>query len=693
MRRRALVLALLLSVVGCGAKKKTGNEVKVAAAADLALAFEEVGKAFRAETGIEPVFTFGSTGLLAKQVEEGAPFDLFAAANIDYVDKVVAKGACDGATKALYARGRIVVWSPTGVPARLEDLADPKYKAIAIANPDHAPYGRAARQALEKVGIWSQVEGRIVRGENVQQAMQYARSRNADVAIVALSLATVETGGASLPIDMSLHDPLDQAMVVCGHGPGAEAAKKFAAFVDSPKGREIMNRYGFLLAGEQPTPKAKTRPTTPPPVKKAGLDETAVRDVVTAWLDAQNKGDFAAYQALYAERFGGVKRVGARRWKFDRKGWMKDRERMFGKPMTVTADEIDVHVSTSSAVVRFKQTFEQGRFKDAGDKQLVIAEDKTGLHIGREEMLQSTVVEGPGSTKARGFGVLEADEHAWIVVGNGGGPTKGTPAMAKAGTGYDFAVLEDADALDPPWQKLIGQAVTFFPSGATCPIAGYRVLTVLSPHFGTVYEWRGDEDGDGESENPPLEGQDLVDAVLGGGGASYLVADAPCGGTGDEVAVLGSAAEWESVPLDDTLAKKARAAFRALDEWQTTQDDFRDSYAGKGDWDALDDAVAATTLLRSPDGKHTYAIVGARAGNGCGDFEGSVVELFEVKGTKFVPVAALGTDGAYDIPSTLLDVDADGRPEVAGYATLWAFNGTEYEEVYALDLGFRDCGC
>jgi molybdate transport system substrate-binding protein len=241
MRRFVVLLAL----AACGAKGSSEHSIKVAAASDLERAFRELGKSFQAKTGIEPVFQFGSSGLLAKQVEEGAPFDVFAAANASYVDEAVGKGACDGGTKAIYARGRIVVWSPGEVPATLEDLADPRWKTIAIANPDHAPYGKAAQAALEKAGIWDTVKGRIVNGENVQQAMTYAQSGNADVAIIAASLALASDGGSSLPVDPSLYPPLDQALVVCGTGAGVEPAKKFAAYVTSPEGREIMNRYGF----------------------------------------------------------------------------------------------------------------------------------------------------------------------------------------------------------------------------------------------------------------------------------------------------------------------------------------------------------------------------------------------------------------------------------------------------------------
>jgi len=244
---------LVLGLLAAGACSKSGHKVRVAAAADLARAFTELGTEFKSRTGITLELEFGSSGLLAKQIEQGAPFALFAAANREYVDQAVKSGHCDGATAHPYARGRIVVWTPAGVkaPAALSDLADVRFHKIAIANPEHAPYGRAAKEALDKAGVWAQVQDRIVLGENVQATMLYARDHNADAAIVALSLAVVTDGGAFLPIDPTLHAPLDQAMVVCGGGDDAKAAKQFAEFVSSRDGREVMTRYGFLLPDEQ----------------------------------------------------------------------------------------------------------------------------------------------------------------------------------------------------------------------------------------------------------------------------------------------------------------------------------------------------------------------------------------------------------------------------------------------------------
>lgn len=226
--------------------------VVVAAAADLAFAFAELGTAFGQKTGTKPTFTFGSTGLLAKQIQEGAPFDVFAAANVSFADSVIAAGACDGSTKALYARGRIVLWARTGVtlPDTVAGLADPRFVKVALANPEHAPYGRAAREAMEHAGVWETLKSRLVFGENVQQTLSFAQTGNVDVAFVALSLATVTKGGAYVSVDESFHAPIDQALVVCRHGKNSEAGKAFTDFVGSPDGRAIMKRYGFLLPGE-----------------------------------------------------------------------------------------------------------------------------------------------------------------------------------------------------------------------------------------------------------------------------------------------------------------------------------------------------------------------------------------------------------------------------------------------------------
>ncbi|MBA3822114.1 MAG: molybdate ABC transporter substrate-binding protein, partial [Deltaproteobacteria bacterium] len=149
---RSLLVALVLLLASCSSKS-SGRVVRVAAASDLTRAFTELAKEFQGKTGIQVELTFGSSGLLSKQIAQGAPFTLFAAANKDFVTKVVQAGRCDAATARLYGRGRIVVWTARGVaaPAKLEDLLEPRFRRIALANPEHAPYGVAGKQALEKL--------------------------------------------------------------------------------------------------------------------------------------------------------------------------------------------------------------------------------------------------------------------------------------------------------------------------------------------------------------------------------------------------------------------------------------------------------------------------------------------------------------------------------------------------------------
>lgn len=249
MRTRCVLAIVALVLAGCSSRSSGQRRVRIAAASDLQKAFTELGAEFQAKTKIEPEFTFGSSGLLAKQIEQGAPYFLFAAANKEFAEATIKAGRCDAGSAALYARGRIVVWTPNGGPAprTLEDLAKPEFKRIAIANPEHAPYGRAAKQALEKIGVWPQIESRLVLGENIQATMLYAKERNVEAAVVALSLAVVNDGGTTLKIDPSLHDPLDQMLVVCGSGEESDAARQFAAMLASPEGREVMSRYGFQL--------------------------------------------------------------------------------------------------------------------------------------------------------------------------------------------------------------------------------------------------------------------------------------------------------------------------------------------------------------------------------------------------------------------------------------------------------------
>ena len=236
------------------------KELVVAGAADLRPAFEEIGKLFSAQTGSKVTFSFGSSGQLAQQIANGAPFDVFASADVSFVDKVLSAGIGDASTKATYAFGRLALWLPSNVNrkiAEVKDLTNSSIQRIAIANPDHAPYGRAAVQSLKSTKVYSKVSNRLVFGENVSDAYRLATSGNADAALVSLSLVIADNhNGRYTIIPASAHKPLEQAIVVTATKARSPLSKSFVAIVTSPAGRAVMRKYGFLLRGE-PIPTTK----------------------------------------------------------------------------------------------------------------------------------------------------------------------------------------------------------------------------------------------------------------------------------------------------------------------------------------------------------------------------------------------------------------------------------------------------
>ncbi len=251
--RLLLVILMAVALPGCRQDEDRPATLMVAAASDLMIAFEVIGRLFEKETGCRVSFNFGSTGQLAQQIEQGAPVDLFAAANVAFVDELEKKGLILSDTKQLYAQGRIAIWTRSDSrfkPRRIEDLENPGIRRIAIANPDHAPYGIAAREALISTGLWEKLKERLVFGENVRQTLQFAETGNVDVAIVALSLSVGSEGHWAL-VPSELHKPLNQALAVIKGSRNEALARRFAAFLNGPQGRPVMRQYGFVLPGEE----------------------------------------------------------------------------------------------------------------------------------------------------------------------------------------------------------------------------------------------------------------------------------------------------------------------------------------------------------------------------------------------------------------------------------------------------------
>lgn len=223
----------------------------MAAAADLVFPFREIAPAFEREQQVKVTLTFGSTGQLAQQIQHGAPVDVFFAANVAFVEELQAKGTVLADSVAVYAQGQIVLATQASRPplASVRDLIRDDVKRVAMANPAHAPYGMAAREALESAGVWAQVRLKVVYGENVRQALQFLQTGNVDAAILALSVVQVpEVRFVVIP--PGLYRPIVQAAAVTTRSRHPDLARAFIRFVTGPRGRSIMNRFGFLMPGE-----------------------------------------------------------------------------------------------------------------------------------------------------------------------------------------------------------------------------------------------------------------------------------------------------------------------------------------------------------------------------------------------------------------------------------------------------------
>ncbi len=255
------LLMVALAVSGCGAEDRDDQSLLVLAAANLTGAMEAVELAYEATSGQTLTVVFGSSGNLAAQIRHGAPADVYVSANERFFDELASDGFLDPSSRVEVAVGRLALVTPPGRPAveRLQALGDPSFQAVAMANPEHAPYGAAARSALRAVGIWGALEGRMVMGENVAQAFQYVRTGNADAGLVALSLVVSPgddtfTGAGDLPsytvVDKALHAPLSQVGGVVSGSRRPEAASGFLAWLAGPEGRRILGGYGF----EEPAP-------------------------------------------------------------------------------------------------------------------------------------------------------------------------------------------------------------------------------------------------------------------------------------------------------------------------------------------------------------------------------------------------------------------------------------------------------
>lgn len=253
MRTVSVLPVLAVLLLACGGQDSVqGDRLLVLAASSLQFALPEIVQEFERRTDVGVDIVLGSSGNLVAQIENGAPGDLFLSADRAFVDRLESEGHVVPGTKRDYATGRIAIVVPPGrrLPEGLGDLAAPEYAVVALANPESAPYGLAAKQALESAGLWTVVAPKVVFSESVAQAAQFVRTENADAGIIALSVVLENDGWEHRLIDPALHVPIIQAAAVIAGSAHVEAATELRDLITSPDGVAILAQYGFGPAEE-----------------------------------------------------------------------------------------------------------------------------------------------------------------------------------------------------------------------------------------------------------------------------------------------------------------------------------------------------------------------------------------------------------------------------------------------------------
>jgi len=260
MHRRIFAPLVLAALLGASAAVLgQSGSLAIAAASDLQAVFPALVSGFEREAGMKAAVTFGSSGNFFAQIQNGAPFDLYFSADIDYPRRLAGSGYADAGTLYQYATGRIVLWTrqDSGIDIRrgLSVLRDARVRRIAIANPAVAPYGRAAAAALRSEKLYDAVQHKLVQGDNIAQTAQLADSGNADVAILAHSLAlgpALAGSGTYVEIAATAHPPIEQAAIVVSASKNRAAAQRFLAYVKGPQAQALFKQYGFTTSTPAP---------------------------------------------------------------------------------------------------------------------------------------------------------------------------------------------------------------------------------------------------------------------------------------------------------------------------------------------------------------------------------------------------------------------------------------------------------
>ncbi len=437
------------------------------------------------------------------------------------------------------------------------------------------------------------------------------------------------------------------------------------------------------------------------------LTDASVRALVQRWLEAQNQGDRASYEALYAERFAGVRRSGPRVVRMNRARWMADRARMFRKPMKVGAAELKVTLAAGTGRASFSQSWESGSYRDEGPKELLVVLDKGALRIAREVMVASKVAAPPALRPP------PVGEVALVVAL--GGPRvvldaapqaeweKGDPREVASDEGRAVRFAVDLATLPAELKRWRGKKLALYDATAKrceATVVGLSIYGRATPHFGTEAEWRGEGDG---KKLPPAKVAEEIRGLAEEG--TFLAADLDLkeckGALFARDAALPPPGLVPAQPATGAIEDAALRAFRRLPEYTTIQRDYRGE-GGKGRWENSEHGEVGAVLLRSP--RKRVVVVAAQAGTGCGGFTASLWAAFSLAGSESAPLLTLVSqpgEGDFNLtPQAAVDA-ADGRTVI-----LYGPDGFTHEQgllvpdgagrYFALPLvkvPFHDCGC
>jgi ketosteroid isomerase-like protein len=430
-----------------------------------------------------------------------------------------------------------------------------------------------------------------------------------------------------------------------------------------------------------------------------GLAQEPARALVESWLAAQNNGDFAAYEGLYAARFTGIKRAGDRTRRLDRKKWLADRQRMFTRAMKVEAADLSIEPTRGGAIVSFTQTWESGTFKDVGPKQLVLVNEGTALHIAREEMLASTIAgvsaDAPALTANQFLAVVSSEGFVGVVL---------QPSVDPAKVAHEAPVsLERGQAA---WARVGGGEGTyelFGAAGKVCEVSGLErgLFANATFHFGQVQTWDGTFDGLDPSKDKVDDAtvaREVLDLAGDGVHEVVKVDAAACNGAlWARLKVDGPAVVFASVDAAP-FAARLRTELRKTGNWKRLQAEFEadetveTTDGTKGRWDEWESSLSASAFA-GPDGT-TWVSLSVSAGTGCGTFGGETWGLWRVTQAGEWTLLSDGDNPGEPIaPMAAFDADGDGKPELTDGQTLVQPVGASWRATKKVASPDFDCPC